>query len=157
MKLTGTLTGNRHLSVVLARIVTSFALAAYPAGTLLLALGPDTAASKVTAYLLIALSLICVGALIGTGLHRIVSGKVEELDEYELKLRSATMDQAYGLLVVLALVALCYASIAVDNGGWLPRTYSELNGTFWGVSLYAHVVPIAVLSWKLDPSFDHII
>jgi hypothetical protein len=46
-----------------------------------------------------------------------------------------------------------YAAIASDTGLWVPSGYDAFNGLFWGVFLYASVIPTAVLSWMVDPTF----
>jgi hypothetical protein len=53
----------------------------------------------------------------------------------------------------LALLLVVYAAIASDNGLWVPATYEAFNGLFWGVFLYASVLPTALLSWMVEPNF----
>ena len=73
---------------------------------------------------------------------------------YELQLRSRAMNQSYGGFTALTLLGVIYAAVAVDHGGWVPVTYEQFNGLFWGVFLYASVMPVACLSWLVDASFE---
>jgi hypothetical protein len=128
-------------------------LIAYPCGALLLALGPDTLATKLTGYSLILLALMTYAPLIGTSLQRIVGEETKLLDEYELRLRGRALSGSYTALSMVALSLVLYAAIASDAGLWVPSSYDAFNGLFWGVFLYASVLPTAVLSWMVEPSF----
>jgi hypothetical protein len=75
------------------------------------------------------------------------------LDEYELRLRGRALSASYATFTGLALVLVMYAAMASDKGLWLPTTYEQFNGVFWGVFLYASVLPTALLSWMVEPSF----
>jgi hypothetical protein len=88
----------------------------------------------------------------GSTVQRIVGEKVEALDEYELKLRNHAMSSSYSCFSLLALLAVIYAAIASDAGWWVPSEYGDFNGLFWGVFLYASVLPSVFLAWRLDPS-----
>jgi hypothetical protein len=126
------------------RFLTSFALAAYPAGALTLALGPEGRGGLFVFELVglgfILLSLICAAPVLGSRFQRIVAEEAKQLDEFELQLRG------------LVLSGIIYAAIAEDAGWWAPRSYEELNGLFWGAFLYASLLPTFVLVWKLDPA-----
>jgi len=145
--------GGRDLPVSTIRFLSVTSLAAYPAGALTLALAPDGLATSVIGFGLIALSLLSFAPLIGSSAQRIVGEEVSKLDEYELQLRSRAMNAAYACFTALTLLAVIYAAIAADKGGWVPDSYEEYNGLFWGVFLYAAALPLAILSFKLDPSF----
>jgi formate hydrogenlyase subunit 3/multisubunit Na+/H+ antiporter MnhD subunit len=129
-------------------------LASYPAGALLLALGPDALKTSLLGYGLILLALITYAPLIGSSLQRIVGEELQKLDEFELRLRGRAMGIAFAVFTGLVLLLVLYAAIASDTGTWFPTNYDEFNGVFWGVFLYATVLPIAVLSWIVDPSFN---
>jgi hypothetical protein len=128
-------------------------LIAYPFGALLLANGPETLATKLVGYGLILLALVAYAPLIGTSLQRIVGEEPKLLDEYELRLRGRALSGSYAALSALALLLIIYAAIASDTGLWVPSSYEAFNGLFWGVFLYASVLPTAVLSWMVEPSF----
>jgi hypothetical protein len=91
--------------------------------------------------------------LIGSSLQRIVGENAKVLDEYELRLRGRAMSASYATFTGLALVLVLYASIASDKGLWVPAGYEQFSGVFWGIFLYASVLPTAVLSWIVEPSF----
>ena len=145
--------GPRERSVAMARMCTATSLIAYPCGTLLLALGPDTLATKLVGYGLILLALVAYAPLIGTSLQRIVGEETKLLDEYELRLRGSALSASYTALSVLALMLVIYAAFATDKGLWVPSSYEAFNGLFWGVFLYASVLPTALLSWMVEPTF----
>ena len=145
--------GPRDRSVAVVRICTAASLIAYPCGALLLALGPDTLTTKLVGYGLILLALCAYAPLIGTSLQRIVGEETKLLDEYELRLRGRALSASYTALTVLILLLVIYAAIASDKGFWVPTSYDAFNGLFWGVFLYASVLPTALLSWMVEPTF----
>lgn len=146
--------GASDRSVRFVRAASTLSLLAYPAGALTLALGAASVGNSVLGYGLILCSLICVALLAGTSTQRIVAEEVAQLDEYELKLRYRAMSTAYTLLTVLALCAVIYAAVASDKGAWVPNSYGDYNGLFWGVFLYGAMLPTASLAWQLDPSAE---
>jgi hypothetical protein len=145
--------GPRDLSLHMVRTFSGVSLLSYPAGALTLALGPDTAGTSVIGYGLILLALVSYAPLIGSSIQRIVGEEVKVLDEFELRLRGRALSLSYATFTVLVLLGVMYAAIASDKGGWFPNSYEEFNGIFWGVFLYASVLPTAILSWIVDASF----
>lgn len=145
--------GPRDLSLQMVRALSAATLLAYPAGALTMALGPDTAATLIAGSTLLVLSLISFTFLAGSSIQRIVAEEEKVLDEFERRLRGRAINRSYATFTALALLAVIYAAIASDKGGWVPSTYEEFNGLFWGVFLYAAVLPTAILSWNLEPSF----
>jgi hypothetical protein len=146
-------TGPRDRSVEVVRTCTAASLIAYPCGALLLALGTDTVTTALAGYGLILLSLIAYAPLIGTSLQRIVGEDAKLLDEYELRLRGRALSASYTVLSAMVLLLVIYAAIASDKGYWVPDSYDAFNGLFWGIFLYASVLPTAVLSWMVEPNF----
>lgn len=146
------MSGRTERTVGSIRALSLAVLAAYPAGALTLALGPDTLPTSLAGYGLVLAALIFAAMLARSSVQRIVAEEVSQLDEYELNLRYRTMSAAYTVISVLALVAVIYAAIATDNGAWVPSSFEEYNGLFWGVFLYASVLPTACLGWMLDPA-----
>lgn len=144
----------RSISVTSVRAYSAASLLAYPAGALTIALGPDRIATTILGYGLIVASLACYAPLASSWLQRIVAEESSKLDEYEMQLRSRAMNRAYLGFTVLTLLAVIYAAIASDAGGWVPHNYDQFNGLFWGVFLYSTVLPVACLSWMLDHSAD---
>jgi hypothetical protein len=128
-------------------------LIAYPCGALLLALGPDTLPTKLVGYGLILLALCAYAPIIGTSLQRIVGEETKQLDEYELRLRGRALSASYTAFSTFALALVIYAAIAADKGFWVPNSYEAFNGLFWGIFLYASVLPTALLSWMVEPNF----
>jgi hypothetical protein len=135
------------------RMVSAASLAAYPAGALLLALGPDGPATSIAGYGLILLALIGCAMLIGSSVQRIVAEEAKALDEYELRLRGRALSGSYAAFTAGALALVGYAAVASDKGLWFPATYEQFNGVFWGIFLYASLLPTALLAWMVDSSF----
>ena len=145
--------GPRDLSVGTARTLSMASLLAYPVGAVALALGPNSLAATVAGYSLVLVALITCAPLIGSSLQRVVGEEVRVLDEFELRLRGRAVGVAYAVFTGLTLILVMYSAIASDKGGWFPKSYNEFNGVFWGIFLYAVVLPIAALSWMVEPSF----
>ncbi|HET7816817.1 MAG TPA: hypothetical protein VFK58_04500 [Sphingomicrobium sp.] len=138
-----------ELSALAARTVSTLALAGYPAGALILRFAPDSIAASAIGYGLILLALVMAAMLSGSAVQRIASERPSQLDEFELALRGRAMGFSYACFTGLTLLAVLYAGIASDAGGWVPSTYEEFNGLFWGVFLYAAVLPSAFLAWTM--------
>jgi len=136
-----------ELSARVARTASTVALIAYPVGALTLRFAPDTLASSAIGYGLILLALMMTALLSGSSIQRIASEQASELDEFELAQRNRALGFSYACFSALTLLAILYAGIASDTGGWVPSTYDEFNGLFWGVFLYATVLPSAFLAW----------
>lgn len=143
----------RDRSTETVRTLSAASLVAYPAGALLLALGPDTLATSLAGYGLILIALFAYAPLIGSSIQRIVGEDAKLLDEYELRLRGRALSASYATFTALALALVMYAAIASDAGFWFPATYEQYNGVFWGIFLYASVLPTALLSWMVEPNF----
>lgn len=141
----------------LLRLTTTLALAAYPAGGVLMIAGPaaglSEAASSLGGYALIALSLLCFALIAPSYFQRIAGEQTRLLDERELDLRRRAYAFAYQGFTVLALLGVIYLAIATDTHPgrrielWTPHAYEHWNTIFWGVMLYAFVLPTAWLSW----------
>jgi hypothetical protein len=145
--------GSRDLSTEMVRILSAASLLAYPAGALLLALGPKSLGTSLVGYGLILLALIAYAPLIGSSIQRIVGEETKQLDEYELRLRGRALNASYAAFTGLALLLVIYAAIASDNGLWFPTSFDQFNGVFWGIFLYASVLPTTILSWMVEPTF----
>ena len=141
--------GGRDIGLGAMRALTLGALVAYPVGALTVAWG-DSLSAVVAGYGLILVSLACVIIVLGTSVQRVVGEQPDRLDEYELKLRSRAMSAAYTCLSVLLLLAIIYAAIGTDKGLWVPDSYEEYNGLFWGAFLYASMLPSGFLAWQID-------
>lgn len=143
---------SRPLATV--RLLAVTALAAYPAGALLRALGPDALAIDLAGFALIVLSLAAAAMLAGTRLSRLTGEERGRLDEYERGLRAGALENAYQIFTALVLLAVIYIAIASDADLWIPRGYEQWNGLFWGVFLWASVLPTAVLAFRLRDDED---
>jgi drug/metabolite transporter (DMT)-like permease len=136
------------------RTLTLVALAAYPIGGIIMVLGPDGKGGfflhEAAGLALITLALFCAAPVLGSRLQRIVGDQPKQLDEWELQQRHQAMSSAYALSMGLICAGLIYAAVASDAGWWLPRSYDAFNGMFWGVFLYATLLPTAFLAWRLD-------
>lgn len=141
-------------SIYAIRRLTVVALAAYPAGALTRLLAPETSTGDTVAFLLgfglILLSLAAAAPVVGSRLQRIVGEQATELDEMEMMLRHRALSWSYGLLSAALLLMLVYSGIATDAGAWMPDSYEEWNGLFWGAFLYVILLPTARLAWTMD-------
>lgn len=90
----------------------------------------------------------------GSRLQRIVAEQSEQLDEMEMQLRHRALSWSYSVLSGGVLLLVIYGAIAADFGGWVPTTYDEWNGLFWGLFLYVTLLPTARLAWTMDPGGD---
>jgi hypothetical protein len=140
----------REVSLPAVRTLSTVSLLAYPVGSLTLALA-SSAAAIAAGYGLMLLSIASYLLLIGSWVHRIVGEDARVLDEPELRLRGRALSRSYGVFTSIVLLSLLYAGLAIDLGGWVPRSFEEYNGLFFGVVLNAAVLPIAVLSWIVQP------
>lgn len=142
----------RSLASVRGLVVAAFA--AYPAGALLRAVGPDTLATNLAGFGLIIVSLLAYAALAGTRLNRLTGEERGRLDEYERNLRAGAMETSYQLFAALALLGIIYLAIGSDAGWWLPSGYEQWNGIFWGAFLWSSLLPTAVLAFRLRTDED---
>lgn len=143
----------RPVSARAARWAGAVALGAYPPGAYLLGETGNVAAKVGGAVLLIA-ALLGAGFLSNSSVQRIVGEQPHYLDEFEMQLRLRAMQSAYAAFTVLALLFTVYAAIASNTRLWVPRTYDGYNGLFWGVFLYAWVMPAAFVAWRMDDEGD---
>ena len=64
------------------------------------------------------------------------------------------MDYSYVCFALITLMLIIYAAIARDFHWWMPNSYNHFNGLFWGMFLYASVIPVSALSWIVDQTFE---
>lgn len=144
--------------VATLRALTVVALAAYPAGALLLrfggADGPGLQLHEIFGFALLLLTLAAAAPVLGSRLQRIVGDDSRRLDEMELHLRHKATSWAYFTFTALVCLAIFYAGAATDAGLWLPREFDEWNGVFWGVFLYSSLLPTLFLAWTLSDEED---
>lgn len=141
------------------RVTTLAALLAYPAGCLCLMAFPDITPEpgltpgEITGYALILLSVLAFGAIAPSWLQRIVGEETRLLDEFELDLRRRAYVFSYQALTAAAAVFVFYMAVAIDFEAtgrltlWTPAAYDHWNAIFWGVLLYAFVLPTAWLAF----------
>lgn len=135
----------------------AFALAAYPVGCLMNLYATDsTRWFGIVGILLVALAALASIPVFSSRLYKIVGDGTIKLDEFETQLRLQSITTAYHILVSILLVAIIYLAIAADSARlWLPTTYGHFNAIFWGGTLYAMLIPAAVLVWRLkDTEMD---
>jgi hypothetical protein len=135
------------------RALSIAALLGYPIGCLLLLLrsGNEQAIVLTVGGLgLILLAFAAAAAVAGSRFQRIAAEQPSILDEFELKLRGDTLGRSYQIFSAAVLAGIVYLAIAADTGFWMPRDYEEFNALFWGVFLYAYLLPTALLAWSAD-------
>lgn len=140
-------------SIRTLRTLTTVALVAYPAGALVRLLGSGTVA-LVLGFGLILLALIAAAPVMGSRLQRIVADEARQLDEMEMMLRHRALSWSYGALAGGILLMLIYFGLSEDFGWWVPRSYEEWSGLFWGAFLYVTLLPTARLAWTMDAAED---
>lgn len=141
------------LSIVRTRQLTLFSLLAYPAGAIAMVADGGAVDARVLDIAGLALIVLAVCAsfpVIRSQVQRIIAGDPKTLDEFELGLRQRALGHAYAIFTGLALAAIFYCGVASDAGWWLPRSYDAFNALFWGVFLYAVLLPGALLSSSAD-------
>ncbi|MCF8880263.1 hypothetical protein L5876_10590 [Hyphobacterium sp. SN044] len=147
-------------SPAMLRLATTTALAAYPAGALLMVLSPESGSpaavwGDIAGLALIVIALLAVATFAASRQQRIAGEEQNKLDEFELALRLRARGFAYNVFTALVLIGVVYLSIASDVNAsgradlWVPQGYDHWNGVFWGILLYAFVLPTAWLSWTL--------
>ena len=151
-------TGAAGPSIRTLRVLTLVALAAYPAGALIRLLAPETRAGElfglVMGFGLILLALLAAAPVMGSRLQRIVGEGAKQLDEMEMMLRHRALSWSYGVLSAAVLVLLIYGGVAADGEFWMPSSFDQWNGLFWGAFLYLTLLPTARLAWTMDPAED---
>lgn len=143
----------RNLRVPTVRLIAAGALLAYPVGALMLRFG-ETLVTSLAGFGLITFALVALVVLMTCSIQRIVAEDPALLDEYELRLRARAVSSAFTALSALFLIATIYLAIAADLGAWVPSTYEDFNGAFWGIFLWATLLPTLCLSFQLDPADD---
>jgi hypothetical protein len=141
-------------SIQTLRVLTTVALTAYPAGALIRLLAPQDDAGRLVGLIagfgLILVALIAATPVMGSRLQRIVAEQSSRLDEMELHLRHRAMTWSYSVLSAALLLAIMYSAVASDAGLWVPASYDEWNGMFWGAFLYVTLLPTAFLAWTMN-------
>lgn len=60
------------------------------------------------------------------------------------------------------MIGAIYMALGSDTGGsgvislWTPSTYDHWNAIFWGVFVYAAVLPTAYLAWAAPAPFSDV-
>lgn len=142
----------RSLSVANRRVAVLLNLLTYPAMFWLVASSPFP-------LLLNALGIGLLAALFGltmvylfykTDLWAFANAPDEQLDERQNGVRNYAYRHAYTTLSPLLMLALAYAMIASDKGGWLPNSPAQITLLFFEVLALTLSLPSIVLAW-LEP------
>ena len=145
-----------NLPIFVMRLLTTLALAAYPAGCLLMLLAPgateasDLVLGEIGGFALILVALLSFGLVAVSSLQRIVGEQTKHLDEFEMDLRRRGNAVAYQLFAGLTLLGLLYLGVATSAERvslWTPSTFDHWNAVIWGALLYAFILPTTVLAW----------
>ncbi len=112
-------------------------------------LSDGSAVADIGGLALVALAVILAISMLNTTFQRIVGEERSMLDEFELSLRAKAMETAYAMLAGLVVTLCIYGAIATDKGGWMPGSYDHWNALFWGLFLYASLLPTAILAWQV--------
>lgn len=146
------------LSLSTLRILITVALLAYPAGCLVLMVGDHANGQlpleRLIGFGLITLALFSAAPIMGSRLQRIVGEEPGKLDEMELQQRHKATSAAYMTFTAAILLAIFYAGAASEAEWWVPAGYEFWNALFWGVLLYATLLPTAFLAWTMPEERD---
>lgn len=143
-------------AIGLATLTTLFA---YPAGCIVLLVVHDTtpeadlAAVEIAGFGLILLAFIGFAFTLPSWFQRVVGEERGRLDEFEMALRRKAYAFSYIAFAGTMLIGAIYMALGADADGsglitlWVPSTYDHWNAIFWGVFIYAAVLPTAYLAW----------
>lgn len=132
------------------RWLTLVALIGYPVGALLAALNAEGSLPAILGSLVAPICALAGLIVLMSRTQRITQAKEAELDEFELQLRHRAMGKAYGILTIVVLTGTFYLQMAPDWGSWMPHTEPHWRGIFWGIILYAALLPTATLVWSRE-------
>lgn len=133
------------------RLLTLVALIGYPLGAVIRLASGGALALELTGLAIVGVALVATLLVIGSSLQRIVAEQPDRLDEFELALRQRALSRSYSVVCGAVLLALIYAALAADFGGWLPAGYDQWSAIFWGFFVWASLLPTAFLAWTLVP------
>lgn len=148
------------------RLATLTTLAAYPAGCIVQLVLPDTTPQagltlgEITGFALIVLAFIGFAITAPSWFQRIVGEQSERLDEFEMAMRHKAYAFSYLTFSGLALIGAIFMALAAGQDGsapitlWVPSTYDHWNAIFWGMFVYAAVLPTAYLAWAGPAPLD---
>lgn len=145
-------------AIATLRVFLLVALAAYPIGALILLFTPEdgagTLVGTIVGFGFILLALMAATPVMGSRLQRIVAEQKSQLDEMEVQLRYRALSWGYSTLSAIVLLMLIYGAVAMDTDLWVPRTYDQWNGLFWGAFLYVTLLPTAFLAFTTEAGDD---
>ncbi|NJC05637.1 hypothetical protein GGQ97_001430 [Sphingomonas kaistensis] len=138
------------LSTPTLRMLTIFALVAYPVGAILkLAPGPTGGITDFVGGLLRVAALAAMITVASSTLARIVvGGRREKLDEFQAGLRLSAMSKAYTALSALVCAATVYAYLATDLRLPMPASAEAWQQLCIGIMLAILILPATFLVWS---------
>lgn len=124
--------------------------ASYPIATWLLhqTIGDHT--FYALAHILVTIAVLSFSIFrVGRAGRRIADDVDTRLDERQLALRNAAYVDAYRVVSGLSALGVLWIALGIDQGWWwVPTTYNEWNGIFWGLFILTTSLPAAFLSWR---------
>lgn len=141
--------GSWHPATI--KIMLILAMGCYPMGGIVMLNAKGDKWIQLTGFGLMIVSLLCAAVLVSSSLQRVVSEETKLLDERELVWRQKSNTFAYHTFTVLVLLMVIYFGMATDSNWWLPSNFDHWNSIFWGIVLYATLLPTAYLAWTMKP------
>ena len=140
-----------------ARRLSGFALAAYPIGFILFALGGDShppAPLAVAGGIIMLAAFVAALLVIPTGVQRIAAGVEQGLDEFQLAARLKAQSSAYRWFSGWVFLMVAYANVA-SIFGWTFTTSGNLMSAvvFW-VLTWSTVLPAWFLTGALPAAVE---
>ena len=136
---------SRPASLRTVKTLLIVAFAGYPAAVLASILVEDPFWSMVLRYGLGLLTLFAAVRVLRSPVNRIVRANAAGLDEFELDQRRIALSRAYRMAVASLLFLIFYAGLSSDFDLWMPDSGEEYFVLWWGVLLYASLLPTALL------------
>ena len=139
------------------RRLSGFALAAYPIGFALLAIGGDARPFTVPAIAggtIMLAAFIAALFVIPTGIQRIAAGVEQGLDEFQLAARLKAQSSAYRWFSGWVFLMVAYANVASVFGVTFTIAGNLMSAIVFWVITYATVLPAWFLSGALPEAVE---
>ena len=152
--------GRRPMTMKMLRLLATAPLAAYPAGCVILLNAPaDNLLAQLIGFAFILIALLGAALVLPSWIQRIAGEEKDKLDEFELDQRRRAYSAAYHAFTALTLIFVAYLGVVSDAQEqiawlWTPSTFDHWNAVFWGVFLFASLLPSAWLAWTIAPPVE---
>jgi hypothetical protein len=139
------------------RRLSGFALAGYPIGFALFAIGGDAhppAPITIAGVTIMLAAFVAALCIIPTGIQRIAAGVEQGLDEFQLAARLKAQSSAYRWFSGWVFLMVAYANIASVFGMTFTIAGNAMSAIVFWVITYATVLPAWFLSGALPEAVE---